>query len=81
MTNFCPNCGNGLEPGARFCPFCAKRLEIKEVQPSARPAPSAGEGEIFRSLNIRTEDLVGQWEVKVAEEWGYRWGCTILFVM
>lgn len=61
MPNYCPNCGNKIEPEARFCPSCGTRLE---VQPAPKPAPSA-RGGILESLNIKMEDLAGQWEARI----------------
>ena len=61
MPNYCSKCGNKIEPGAKFCPYCGTKLE---AQPPSKPAPSAGGG-ILESLDIEREDLVGQWEARI----------------
>ena len=37
MVNFCPNCGNKIEPGSKFCNSCGKQMIDSEKSPVQKP--------------------------------------------
>ena len=42
--NFCPNCGQKLEPGQKFCPNCGQSLEQTVYKPASSTSSGVGAG-------------------------------------
>lgn len=40
-TNFCPSCGEKLEPGAKLCPSCGKKMGAREISKAKVSQPQA----------------------------------------
>ena len=80
MANFCPSCGNKIEPGDRFCPSCRTELSVQSVAPELENLKKAFEeircelslDEVFRTLGFGKSDLIdwreAKWSRRMEEE-------------
>lgn len=47
-SHYCPQCGTGLEPGARFCPNCGATLDQGAAAGAAAPQPPYQMAQTYR---------------------------------
>jgi hypothetical protein len=80
----CPGCGNTLNPGANFCPYCG--LVLKSARADGRtddPAPSGreydAEGSASQHTTVEQPSKTPQHEI--ARKSGFRWWYIIIITL